>query len=873
MGSMRDEACSTLFFKFVPGEKQSELVSRLVKVKESGINNVIASYEEKGLQEARFDDNYYNTLPELAKACEQLGMTFWMEDYSPFPTGNANGAFQEAGYQNLNKLYVDERHMDLRGPVENAVIRIQALQDVVYGSAMHRFSKTDPSQRERIGVVAYKMREHTEPSFVPVLEDDTEVQLDCYIENGYLKWDIPDGYWRIFVLFRTYESAGRPYYMNLLDRDSVALEIENIHKPIYESLKEYLGISWNGFFYDEPELGNAGGDGVFDFYSLPGNRTINKTDFTVLPWSTELETEFANKNGEWIKNLPYLWYDGTEKHRQTRMHYMDIVTTLIKENYNGQVYAFCQEKGIHYIGHVLEDEGSHARLGCGTGHYFRQQYYQDEAGIDVIAGQILPGRDGASSWYGVVNADGEFYHYGLAKLASSEAHINPLKQNRAVCETFAMYGQQGMTDKKFLIDHLLINGINRILFGELNTYDASQEYARLLAGYTDRMCGLLRKSVPVIKTAILYHAETEWMNGSQVQGFQVAAGELARNQISYDVIPSDVFENPKQYKAVLQEALTVNGNKYEAMIIPSASVLSPKTKEFVLRNYDEKFPVFFVDSLPESLSGDTDKKYKVTILQNLSKEIQTSIELDFRVESQHKRWIRYEHIRSEKKDIYLIHNESPRGKISCDIYLTNVRQVVQEDPMSGLCWIPKQEQQDDGTLKISLIMEKYEMTLLKTNPSEQKQKVSHYKKSCLHEAGWMLELPDGRILSADDAKFPELETYIGENFYGKLTYRTEWNQTDTIPTALSLGTVSDCCMVTLNGVNLGRRCAAPYLYDVRNIIQLGHNQLTIEVITSASNYQNDTKVFGVSMNSLTAVPYMLVEHPGLQGIVQWLELD
>lgn len=100
------------------------------------------------------------------------------------------------------------------------------------------------------------------------------------------------------------------------------------------------------------------------------------------------------RDANWIRHLPCLWYDGTgEEYRTFRCRYMDAVSTLVRGNYNGQVYAFCQEKGIRYIGHVLEDENCHTRLGCGPSHYFRQQYYQDEAGIDVIAGQILPGKD------------------------------------------------------------------------------------------------------------------------------------------------------------------------------------------------------------------------------------------------------------------------------------------------------------------------------------------------------------------------------------------------------------------------------------------------------------------------------------------------
>src|SRR5690625_3867974 len=264
------ERNSAFFFGFVPGEKKEDLIPRLGEVKEKGIHNIIASYGEANLQEGKFDELYFATLPEIAEACRDLQMTFWIEDYSPFPTGNANGAYKEGEYEKLNKLYVDERHMDIRGPFENAEIRIDALLRVVYGNALHRFKKVAPNDREKLTVVAYKLNEVNSTNSLVLLEEDSAVCLDTYIQDGKLVWDIPAGYWRIFVVYTTYESAGRPYYMNLLSKESVALQIEKVHKPIYESLKTYSGNCWRGFFYDEPEIGNAGGDGVFDFFLLPG---------------------------------------------------------------------------------------------------------------------------------------------------------------------------------------------------------------------------------------------------------------------------------------------------------------------------------------------------------------------------------------------------------------------------------------------------------------------------------------------------------------------------------------------------------------------------------------------------------------------------
>ncbi len=920
------KGCSAEFFKFRIGEEEESIRERLAEVRRRGIYNVVAGCEEKGFTAVPFDEKYFAVLPRLAKACADLSMHFWLEDYSPFPTGSANGAYGKPENREWNKLYIDERHMDVRGPVKNAGIRIDLLQNVVYGKAAHRFAKTDPSCRKRLCIVAYRLcgRERARRSkAVPVLEAGTALSLDSFVKNGILTWDIPEGDWRIFVVFTTYEGSGRPDYMNLLSRESVALEIENVHLPVYEHLKDYLGTSWNGFFYDEPEIGNSGDANVFDYFMLPGRRTEEPTDISVLPWSREMPEELKKRDGKWMEKLPYLWYDGSGIHAREsraddaekdetcarfRLAYMDAVTVLVRENYNGQVYAFCHERGIHYIGHVLEDEGSHTRLGCGTGHYFRQQYYQDEAGIDVIAGQILPGRDWTASWYGAANADGEFYHYGLAKLASSEAHINPLKKNCSVCETFAMYGQQGMTERKFLVDHLLVNGVNRILFAELPSYEASAEYAKTLAEYTDRMSALLRESVPVIRTAVLYHAQAEWMTGEEAQGFQIPAAVLARNQISYDVIPEDVFSEPERYRADFAEGLTVNGNRYEALIIPKTRYLARETEAFVRRCGEKGFPVFFVDELPDGFkNGQQEKEHagekgvpsscRAVPYSALAEEVSRYLSPDIRVEAPGRRWIRCAHIRKREKDIFLIHNESPDGGQKCRVLLplpeeeklSGTGKVIRTDPVSMLEWIPDQKRLPDGNICIELELGRYEMAVLRyerTDGGEEERKVLYENPVAAGEAvkniSWTLELPDGRGISEETGALPEAERYLSREFYGRLVYRGKWqenrngaadadperNGADILPGILCVDGVSDCCGVLLNGKNLGKRVGAVCFFDMRGAVCPGQNELEIEVYTSASNRADKKSVFGIPLDSLTALPYTLAEPLGIYGVVK-----
>lgn len=869
----KEEHCSTLFFSFSSKETIEELRKRLKEAKQIGFYRIIASYKTDGMKPAKFDATYFEALDRLVCALREEQVSFWLEDYAPFPTGNANGAFAEAKHAEKNKLFIDERHIDISGPVTDAVIRIECLQSVMYGSQMHQFQKIDIHGRKRIGIVAYRMKENIMNAAAPLLEDQTGVMLDEFVQHDVLKWNVPEGHWRIFVLYETYESSGRAHFMNLLSKESVALEIEKVHKPLYEHLKTELGKTWIGFFYDEPEVGNAGGEKAFDFFMLPGRRTITSTDCNVFSWSRKMRSEMEKREPGWIVKLPCLWYDAIEEHQRFRYCYMDAVSSLIRENYNGQVYAFCQERGIHYIGHVLEDENCHTRLGCGPGHYFRQQYYQDEAGIDVIAGQILPGRDKSTSWYGVFNADGEFYHYGLAKLAASEAHINPIKKNRAVAECFAMYGQQGLAERKFLLDHLMVSGVNRMLMAELPSYQASSEYSKALVEYTDQICSLLRESRPVIKTAILYHAEAEWMEGDKAQKFQVPGAVLAKNQISYDVLPADVFAFAERYDTNIKQGLMVNGNNYEALIIPASSHCTEAVRVFVEHCKETGFPVFFVDRIPAECEWILEKVQNIRLvpISKLAEEVKQAITPDFFVESLSKTWIRYSHIENVKGQYYLVHNESPHEEADCELILQAENDVLTWDPMTDLMMLPEQEAKEDGSKKILLHLGQYEMKILyvpKKQEAVQEVVCLTETKSCKGE--WEMEFPDGQKIKTNAEEMLHPEKYVGYDFYGKLIYRMMIEVDDQIPRFLDLGRVSDCCELFLNGKSIGMRGAAPYLYDVRNVIQKGTNELMGEVYTSAGNQKSPVQIFGIPMDCLTAVPYTLVEPMGIIGPVKWL---
>lgn len=857
------------FFHLNAGEDTAQIAARMQALKDIGIHAVTIEYTAGtasfDMRLAPFDDAFMAVIDRMVAVCRQLDMRFWLQDAAPFPTGQANGWLEKPEYAHLNKLYLDERHIDVAGPRPGAVLHAGDLMLLSGVKSMIGGELPNLAARRQLCTVACRREESG------VFDEDSAVLLDDFIHDGLLYWDVPEGQWRVFSIFTTYDGGGRRSFMNLLSRDSVQLEIEAVHQPIYNKLKDELGKTWNGFFYDEPEIGNVKG---FDFNVLPGRKAWLKGDVTVLPWSDEMPAMLAQRSGRWKLDLPLLWYDGKRAQARARYWYMDSVTRLVQQNYSQQVSEWCRRRGVGYIGHVLEDESSHGRLGCGAGHYFRVQRGQDMAGIDLISGQVMPGSDRYVAWYGEADGDGEFYHYGLAKLASSAAHIDPGKNHQSVCELLAVYGAVcGPLLRKFVIDHLLVNGVNNMIFADALGQGIPGKYLKMVGDYTNRMCALMTRARPLTKVAVLYHAEAEWSGGCQL--FQTPAAQLARRQISYDVVPDDIFTDTAYYATDTRDGLVVNGNRYQALVVPRARFLPAATAAFVAQAQQTGFPVLFVDAAPEAVCGTLAPfapKAPVTVvpLQELGQALQALIQPDFQL-LEPLPWLRYAHVQADGGEYYLLHNEDPVQPAQVRARLALAPPVYQLDAMENRAYPLPVKPMDDGFVEVELALAPFEMAVLYSGAQ-----VPPNLRPCrtqahwtAHDAPWEISLWEDEI----QKQLPHtalVDINARENrpgYAGKISYRTTVRFEQDLPAQIDLGQVHESCELHVNGVLAGRKIAPPYVFDVDGLVRQGENTLDVEVYNNAGH--GDRASQGNPMSLFSATVYGVYGPGGLLGPVRY----
>lgn len=852
------------------GDTYMQVRERIMHLKKIGIRSMNLLWcGEKGDEDfTPFNsEKYWTRIQWVADICREQHMTFMIQDAAPFPTGLADGFLRKEENLERNKLYLGERHLDVRGPVPEGTFLVSQLVGSVRSTDQgNGFGKARPFPGDKLyAVIAVRRDGHQ------LLDMDTAVDLTQHVREGRLIWDVPEGIWRLFVIFETKNDGGRKFYINLLDPDSVAMNIKAVYEPHYEHLKNEAGKTWLGFFYDEAEIGN-----LWRYCTpvLPGAVRNVEGESMALPWSRRMEEEWREiLRDDFRRVLPLLWNQDKEEYHRVRCIFMDVASRIVKETFNGVMQKWCRERGLWYIGHNLEDENTHCSLATGPVHYFRMQAHQDAAGIDLIGGQLMPGKDFTQAWYGNPDGDGEFYHYGIAKLASLEAHINPDKKGRSFCEVFAVYGAiAGSRIRKYVYDHLLVNGINEMIPAPPAIPGADDTCSLQENMYVNRMCHLLHRTTPVIRTAILYHAEAEWYQG-RFQRFQTPGGELARHQISYDVIPADVFEDVDFYRTEMQGGLTVNGNRYEALIIPACDAVSGEVAAFLERAEKSGFPVLYCDYAPKVIAQTGEKIRniygRVVPLHRIADELTRVIGKDISLKG-YCPDIRYAHFTGKEGEFYFLLNEGKGMEIDIDlpcrkqsgteIYFIDVmRQKVRR--MYPEC--------GKKGISVSLYLDEWQSGLLYRPFSAGDTGLSvEDEEGCAEteelKTVWKITLQDGRTFRTEKLVNINGSAYMPE-YTGNVIYEAEvdWKR---IPDYLYLGAVYEICTVYLNDKFAGSAQNTPYCFGIREYAVSGKNNLRIEVRTGTAGDTDrpDQAAFGRSMS---ADVYNVLEPGGLIGPV------
>lgn len=847
----------------------AETLEKGMKVfKSVGINTLVYQYQgEKngkdaalsdGIKNGDFDKHWYELQQEIIPVFKKLNMKFVFQDAAPFPSGSCNGWFAFDKYRAKRKLCLKQHKLDISGPVKNATFFIKEFEGAgrLTEMALARLRGIDPGKEEKLKYVVAVKRVGLSNRY----DFQTAINLTDKVEKGLLNWDVPEGRWSIFVYVDSY-NVERKNYMNLLDKDSCRLMIDSIYAPHVEALKDEIGKTWLGFFYDEPEVGN---DKDFYFSSIVGKKEMP------LPWCDELEDRMAAVMGEnWVCQLPRLWMCARE-HEQYHYEYLNIVTDLIRKNYNGQLYAFCKEHGLLYFGHVIEDDNCDTRLGLGTGHYFRMQEYQDISGIDLICHQHAPGLDIP----GVANGsrafgDGQFYHYGIMRMCSSLAHLDCKKNNRAFSETLAVYGSVvGPKYRKYMADTLNVNGVNHCIYvtggtiaGGVEQYFPHENsiyghYFKNVSDYHNKLSFLLSGKQHLPTAAVLYHAENEWSNSEQAEYSHDISAVLSRNQIDFDLVSVDMLaENGSYALSFKNGCFVINNVEFPVLIIPRARRVPIELMEFVNRAKKYNVDIVYIDQKPSDVSN---LKYNKAVFNEFtSDDYGTTLSLGelmvwmhskgyYAVKADHyEPFLRCFMIKDDENTYFFFHNGNTYADIHCEIELPckKAENLYELDIMANRLTRLKVTEKD-GRLTMPVDLGQWGTKLVIDAEENLDEFVTSEEAISVREitGSWKIHMEPYYSFSGVPSDFEtgRLEDIAkkSENleFSGQVTYETEVDLTEMAADryTVDISEVYECVEILVNGVYCGSAVSYPYCVDVTRALKVGRNDLTIQVCTNVA---------------------------------------
>ena len=446
--------------------------------------------------------------------------------------------------------------------------------------------------------------------------------------------------------------------------------------------------------------------------------------------------------------------------------------------------------------------------------------------------------------------DPAFFQYVLAKLAASHSQLQPRMRGRAICEVFGAYGwAEGSPAMKWLIDHLLVRGVNHFVPHAFSTEFPDSDcpphfYAGgknpqfadfgVLMRYANKVSHLLTGARHIANAAILYHGEAEWAGGEYML-VQEPAKLLYDAHIDYDIVPI----NSVCGQAVVDRGrLRIGNGCFDCLLVPRAQYLPLAFLEQVGKLAGQGAKIWFLDALPEAEGF----AMPVVRLKDLLDTMRTEGFVDVEVEGDHP-FLRIYHASRGETQYWMLFNESTVQSVQTKVYtghsgsyqrldllLDSVSEGVAEDGCFPVALAPYQSvifvMDPDFAFAPSKPRRLVESRTLSLNYAVSIAKAGEYPNFVPYRAMKALASLTG------PEEMPE--------FSGTMRYTAVMTVGDPSGVqVLDLGMVGETAALWVNGKLIGRRICPPYRFELTDILRAGDNTVEIEVANTLVQQMKD----------------------------------
>ncbi len=859
-------------FLWIHGSEDQAYLDEIAAIYDSGIRDLCV---EARPHEDFNGPGWFHDLELILSECKRRGMGMWLLDDSHFPTGYANGEVKEK-HPELTKRFLSCSTFDVLGPVTGSQLNLKynAMMQPGETLAVVAMARTEDDQPDPSTIVDLTPTLHVRDDYMTGRPATNPLGEPLGFDEGpcpVVDLELGEGYWYVFVL-KVSEKGGEKEtegYLNPIDAAATQVLLDVVYQPVYDHFADEFGKTFRGFFSDEPRFGNIhGSEGA----------SIGRNPAMPLPWRSDLAELLAARlggtalaeaaAGSVVSLLPLLFVGDVEECHVIRHAYMDLVSQLYSDNFDGVIAAWCHEHGVEHIGHTIEDNNAVARLGYGPGHTFRAMANQDMAGIDVVMEQLMPGYDrGFFRGFHKPGWEAEFFTYVLGKLGGSLAHLDRKKAGRCMCEVFGAYGwAEGNRLAKWIADYMLVRGVNEFVPHAFSpkafpdgdcpphffAHGKNPQYPefRLLMDYMNRMATLLSGGSYNADVALYLNAESEWSGEYMLT--QRPAAELSRNQIEYDLVSADYLVGA----TVGDGRVRMGEESFRAVVLPYGEAMPAEVIRTLARVAAAGIPVWFVDALPSRSSEGVDVSSEladlaagavVVPLAGLAAAVRAAGVGELS-SSCYQPFLRTYHYVVDGVDEYLLVNEHPSRRVTCELAGAVAGKAYVYDAFANTLTADPQA--------FSLDLAPYESRMVIVSPeglagAQKKPRALVVRESlelgacAMSLAGFDDDFAWGQPVRLDRAAYVSgMDGH--ESFCGLVRYEFAVElSAEQVASARANGArlvlegVREAATVTVNGSDCGTRIVGDYAFDVAPGLVEGTNVLLVQTNTTLGRAMDD----------------------------------
>jgi hypothetical protein len=559
---------------------KEEITWELEQMREKGICGVeqisMSPIYEKGNIEY-LSDEYLEMARHTVMEAKRLGMEVSFNFGGPGWVIGGAWVPQEDRSKNLVPT-----HFDLEGPrVFEGPLPTQLPEPT--RSWEHAVSDIGPRD-PLLAVVAGSVQEGE-------IHKDSLTVLTDRVEGGHLRWEVPEGRWRVMAFWLKFTDQG--------------LAVDHFDREAMTRYCEYVGGKYEGI------VGSEFGKTVDSFF-------CDSFEVSLVPdgiyWSTGLLDEFeARKGYDLIPFLPAIWWNIGESTPKIRYDVNDFLHEIGLEAFYEPFLAWCEAHGI---------QGRIQTYG------FPSDNIESAGRTHIPEMEITAGEKDAVPWFDT--------RIGPKKYVASGAHL--YGRNIVTTEAYTYLHwepfRSTLEELKIASDVYFRSGCNKIYHHgyvyhperDISVTPSSDSAMRIdptnvwwndyphLSEYLARCCFLLRQGRFTADIAVYSPLANQWtrdvLNARRwTRDFDwgVLGKLLLSNGYDFDLVNDDVLQN---HATLDGGRLCVRDLRYPILLLPNLEAIPLETLEFIERFVQQGGVAVALERVPDQSTGFTDWREK-----------------------------------------------------------------------------------------------------------------------------------------------------------------------------------------------------------------------------------------------------------------------